>query len=699
MAFLHPWALAIGVAAVGLPLFVHWLTRPRPYRLPLSTLRFVREAIHQRRAIHRLRDWLILSLRMLAVLLLAWAFSRPLMGGRELAGGDPAGQASRVVILDVSQSMAAVQRGIETFERARSAAAEHLAGSPGLRGGLILAGAQPHRVFDNLSTNLADLRSELAQARPRPERCDAQKALIAAADLLSRSGGPEHRRELIVITDLQASNWRTADFSVLPSDTVIRLESVALEETPGNLAIVRAGPGGRAELGRPVRLEVEVANYSDTPRTANVDVTLGSASYRLEGLCPANGSVVLTGDADLQDAGWQKGEARLVGIDDAIAADNVRPFVVDVRPQPTFGLVTREEADRRPSSSYYLERALSPQSARESAAAERVVRIPPSQINREMLAPVDLIVVDRPGKLEADAINLMTAMVVRGKPMIYVASEPTDAANLAMIAQAAGADLKMPVEFAAPAARQSRRWLSLARYRRDLPPFNIFGPQVVNLVEPLRFTRGLDTRVVDSGLQDDVLAVYGDGTAGLVWTACGAGSLAVLNADLAESNLPQSAAFVPLLGELAGNPPARNGSSHARHCGEPMTVWLPPEAGAAQGLQIVGDSGETQEMGELVEEPADLAWRWSSAGPPGVYEVLRDGQPVMAVATAIPPEESDLRALPSAEVGDRLAGGRKIHYRSVTAGSRNQDDLWTWIAVACAAFMLVELVALRAFRT
>src|SRR5260370_18748831 len=80
MGFLHPWAIGLGIAAAVLPVMIHWLTRPRPVRLPLSTIRFVREAVQQRRARNRLRDWLVLGLRTLAVLFLAWAVARPLVG-------------------------------------------------------------------------------------------------------------------------------------------------------------------------------------------------------------------------------------------------------------------------------------------------------------------------------------------------------------------------------------------------------------------------------------------------------------------------------------------------------------------------------------------------------------------------------------------------------------------------------------------
>jgi hypothetical protein len=69
MMFVHPAMLFAGVA-VGLPVLVHWLRRPRSVRLPLSTVKLVMRGVRQRRAVHRLRDWLILLLRTAAVALL-----------------------------------------------------------------------------------------------------------------------------------------------------------------------------------------------------------------------------------------------------------------------------------------------------------------------------------------------------------------------------------------------------------------------------------------------------------------------------------------------------------------------------------------------------------------------------------------------------------------------------------------------------
>src|SRR5262245_52589918 len=113
---IHPWAVAVGALAATLPVAIHFLTRPKPVRMPLSTVRFVQRAIQQRRARHRFRDFLILALRTIAIFLLALAIARPLIGDPPLVAANETAKINRVVVLDVSESMAAQQSGIQLFE-------------------------------------------------------------------------------------------------------------------------------------------------------------------------------------------------------------------------------------------------------------------------------------------------------------------------------------------------------------------------------------------------------------------------------------------------------------------------------------------------------------------------------------------------------------------------------------------------------
>ncbi|MDZ7617342.1 MAG: BatA and WFA domain-containing protein, partial [Patescibacteria group bacterium] len=153
MNFLHPWAMAIGILAAAAPVAIHFLTRPRPARMPLSTLRFVRAAVRQQRARSRLRDWLILALRTAAVLLLALAVAQPRWGEQPPVSDLQASDAVRVVLVDASLSMGARERGIERLERARTVAAGFLRYRPGLRVNLIVGAAVPKVLFEQPSTN------------------------------------------------------------------------------------------------------------------------------------------------------------------------------------------------------------------------------------------------------------------------------------------------------------------------------------------------------------------------------------------------------------------------------------------------------------------------------------------------------------------------------------------------------------------
>ncbi len=580
-----------------MPLLIHWLTRPRPARMPLSTLRFVREAVRQRRSWHRLRDAVLLTLRTLAVLLLALAVARPQWGERLQMLDLREGDAVRVVVLDVSQSIAARAGAIEQIERGRTMAANYVRYQPGLAANLILAGARPQAVFDSPSTNFDALRDELAHCRALPERMDVNRALDMAARMLAPASESDHRRrELVVVSDFQRSSWAKADFSPLPADTQIQFESTAPTDPLANLAILRV-EGRTAGSQASTQLEVNVGNYSPTARKITVEVTIDGLSRRLAGTCPPGRRTTLTEEIGTRQPGWQSGEARLVGVDDALAADNVYPFVLHVRPRPTFVLMTRQPMGRKATSSLFVECALAPaaRNLRKQGAVDssspRVVRVDPATMDRTTLAAGDLILPDHPGKLADETIKLLAGLLHRGRPILYVTSELIDATNLKRLCEEAGSGLQLPVEFSPPPAGQARRDLFLASVRRDSPPFDVFGDSLTPLIGQLRFSGGLGSRRLDTGVDSDVLAAYNDGSAAMVLTSSDAGALAVINADLAASNLPKTSAFVPLLAELVEQMLDRNRAADSVVCGEPLVAHLPAESGMAAGLRIRGPEG------------------------------------------------------------------------------------------------------------
>src|SRR5216117_4001260 len=162
-AFANPWMLA-ALAAVGLPILIHYLTRARPRRIVFPPFKFLVEACAGQQAVHRLRTIVLLTLRTLAVLALVLLFARPFLKPSGPAGS--ADVATRVVlVLDASLSMRAVQRGVPLFSRAQAEAADVLRTlESGSEAAIILVGATPRALLPALSRNIPALHEQLVRA-------------------------------------------------------------------------------------------------------------------------------------------------------------------------------------------------------------------------------------------------------------------------------------------------------------------------------------------------------------------------------------------------------------------------------------------------------------------------------------------------------------------------------------------------------
>ena len=245
----------------------------------------------------------------------------------------------------------------------------------------------------------------------------------------------------------------------------------------------------------------------------------------------------------------------------------------------------------------------------------------------------------------------------------------------------------------APQCRRSRRSARTSRRSRRTSPHRAI----------------LKTAPEKNGAAEEVLARWSDGSAALVSTRVGSGQLLIWNADLLASTLPKNAFFVALMREtvaqLLADPLAPAGREEPP--GAARTLLLPPGAGRAEGLSLIGPNGAPIEEFDLREEKNGLTWRWTPVGAPGVYRVKRGDKTVFAAATACPPEESDLRPVTAgaleAQLAPKTAAPGQAHAVAIVglpgqAPRQEAAEIWPWLLVAALAFMLSELVLLKAFR-
>ena len=103
MSFLQPILLA-SLPLVGLPILIHLINRQRHRTIRWGAMMFLLDAKRLTRGMARLRYWLIMAMRMLAIAGLIFAVARPLASGRfGLTLGGRADTA--IIVLDRSSSM------------------------------------------------------------------------------------------------------------------------------------------------------------------------------------------------------------------------------------------------------------------------------------------------------------------------------------------------------------------------------------------------------------------------------------------------------------------------------------------------------------------------------------------------------------------------------------------------------------------
>ena len=100
MGFLAPWFLA-GVAAVGLPVWLHLLRKHKTTPLPFSSLMFFERRTQSSIKHRRLRYLVLFTLRTLLILLIVLAFARPFVQQRI----PPRTRSNEITVLAIDNSL------------------------------------------------------------------------------------------------------------------------------------------------------------------------------------------------------------------------------------------------------------------------------------------------------------------------------------------------------------------------------------------------------------------------------------------------------------------------------------------------------------------------------------------------------------------------------------------------------------------
>lgn len=704
MTFLNPLAL-LGLAAASIPLIVHLFNFRRPRQVDFSSLAFLKELEQRTMQRMKLKQWLLLLLRTLAIACMVLAFARPTLTG-EMAGAlGGRAPASLAIVVDNSLSMTLRDAQGEYLEQAKKVTTGLINEMKSSDEVFLLTTADTSETASHAYGNRTAALDALNGVRLRPGAQTSDRALARAATLLEEQG-MHPNRALHLVSDLQRSTL---------TDTV----EVA---APGEMSAVIIPVGGRqhanvgvtnvevksriVEVGQPVRVEATLTNYGQEPLsgyTASLyidDARVAQASADLSPGAPTR----VTFTATPQERGWLAGRVELE--DDAFPPDNERHFTLHV-PEQRRVLIVRG----RGQSLQYLNTALSPELT-EGRAAFAVNTVSENQLAATALSGYDAVALVGPTALSSGEVAALSRYVKRGGGLLFFPSGAAAPSEYNALLTALGAG---QVSGFSGSVGGEQPVASFERVDVEHPLFEgVFeqdGSSGGAQVERPDLYRVMNYR--SSGRREQTLIELSNGFPFLQEMRHGEGAalLFAVAPDPTWSDLPVRGLFVPLLYRAVYYLSASGTTSGAQfRVGEPASLRLTgvPEAST---LRLVGPEGEsfTPEQRNLFG--AVLLHLSDAARPPGLYDVRAGDQLVRRVAYNLPARESDLATWDPGEAADRLqeatgldtevldiAEGDAARIREALTRQRRGMELWNVFLLAAIGFLVAEMVVARRWK-
>lgn len=380
MTFLHPLLLA-AFPLVALPVIIHLINQRRYQSVRWAAMIFLLAANRMSRGYAKLRQFLILLFRMLALAGLIFALSRPLAGGwlGRAASGRPD---TTMILLDRSPSMR--QQGSGTVVSKLEAGRHQLAET------LQVLGSNRWVLIESTTNTASEIESpaallKLPATEPASTSADLPAMLEAARDYI-RANQPG-RTEIWICSDLRRNDW-SADSarwqalrdSFLEFPQSIRLHLLAYPDVaPSNIAI-EVTSVRRRQTADSAEVLVSLKLMRDTPTDAAITLPV---QFEIEG-ARSEVNVELTGSVtELKDyripieRTHERGWGRVSIPADANLADNEFYFVFD-RPQLRKTVIV--SGDSRAMAAVQLAAAISPDPALPCSA---------EIVTREQVAAID----------------------------------------------------------------------------------------------------------------------------------------------------------------------------------------------------------------------------------------------------------------------------------------------------------------------
>lgn len=207
MTFLNP-AVLFGLLAASIPIIIHLLNLRKLKKIDFSTLQFLKELQKNKIRKIKIKQWLLLALRVLIILAIVTAFARPTIVGVSIGGTTSAAKTTAVFILDDTFSMSVVDQNGSYFNQAKEAIKNILTQfEEGDEFGLVLVSHQPDEI--EMTSNLNKFVQEVDATNISYASGKLNNSIIKAAELIGEA--KNFNKEIYVLADFQKGRLANED--------------------------------------------------------------------------------------------------------------------------------------------------------------------------------------------------------------------------------------------------------------------------------------------------------------------------------------------------------------------------------------------------------------------------------------------------------------------------------------------------------
>ncbi|MFO8008268.1 MAG: BatA domain-containing protein [Candidatus Brocadiia bacterium] len=399
ISFLHPWALWLATGAV-VPLLIHLFSRQKPRQVRFPAVRFIRRGRRRSLRRTRLKQLLLLLMRMGLIALVALLIARPVLGRGPAGAGQLGATPAAVLVVDDSLSMNYAVGDESWFDTARNRALEFLRALPS---DCAVAALTASRPTGKLVRDTADVAGRIRGLGPTMTAASCWRALEAASALLRGTGAG--RKDVFVFTDMTRGAWpghqqRRLD---LGEDTSLLLVDCGREDAVNGAVVDLRDTGGSALEGGNLLLNARVAaSGGPVSRTIQFELNGRPVSRREVSLAAGEERTILL-EGELNRAGHNWGRVSFLN-PDALAPDDARAFTVSAAPKLNV-LCVEDEPDAPEPACQFVRLALDPQQEGERAPFRVSTAASAALSGAEglALADYDLVVLTGAGALDRAA--------------------------------------------------------------------------------------------------------------------------------------------------------------------------------------------------------------------------------------------------------------------------------------------------------